>query len=344
MTGVELFSARGWGAPRIPALAVTGDAVLAVAVRRFSRSDRGPSDLVARSSGDAGTTWGPLRVLERGWGRTIDNPTLVVDAGGRIHLLSQRGYRRLRHRVSDDGGLTFGPQRDLTGILGAARGMPFELSRVAPGPGTGARLASGRLVVPAWVSPSRGRRLSPASTIALLSDDDGMTWRVGGVAAGPGGVVRNPTEATATALPDGGVLLGVRQRSRPARAFTRSDDGGETWSPPWFADELVDPVCHAGLATSGHDVVFVGPDGRDAEPLVGGTRVRERLTLHRSADGGRTWGAGRVLDPGPSGYAVIATGGDGTLHVLAERGKLRGTQHWPVALDYRRLAPAELPG
>ncbi|WP_309713301.1 sialidase family protein, partial [Pseudolysinimonas sp.] len=314
---VTLFTGgRGYRAVRIPAIAALDpDHLVVVAVGRRRVSDWGPSDLLLRRSADGGETWSAAERLVRGWCRTVDNPTLVVDRSGVLHLLYQVGYRRLLHRRSADGGRTFSAPVDLTTMLTSIPERDgFVPRRFAPGPGSGALLAAGRLVVPVWASSARGRRHRPSATFTITSDDDGMTWAAGEYAAFPGGAVRNPSEAAIAALPDGGALLTVRQKGDPRRVFTRSTDGATGWSTPHFAPEIFEPVCHAALVAGDGRVFFVNPDSRDSRRprLPDGKAVRENLTLRVSRDDGATWGEARVLDPGPAGYSALAEAGDGT--------------------------------
>jgi len=338
---IELFSAgRGYRAVRIPAIAaLDAERLVVVAVGRRRISDWGPSDLLIRRSDDGGATWSTSEPLVRGWCRTVDNPTLVVDRTGVLHLLYQVGYRRLLHRRSTDGGRTFAPAVDLTAVLtGVPERGGFVPRRFAPGPGAGALLLSGRLVVPVWASSARGRRHRPSATLTIVSDDDGMTWASGDYAAIAGGPVRNASEAAITALPTGGVLLGIRQKGNPHRVFTSSADGATGWSAPVFADELFEPICHAALATVDGSVYFVNPDSRDsARPrLRDGKAVRENLTLVRSDDGGATWGQRIVIDTGPAGYSALAAT-PGALHLVYERGELPRAALWPTSITYRRI-------
>jgi len=52
-----------------------------------------------------------------------------------------------------------------------------------------------------------------------------------------------------------------------------------------------------GTAAAGH-LFYSGPSSASA---------REALVVRRSADGGATWGATRMVDPGPSGYSCLVT-------------------------------------
>lgn len=344
---VTLFArGRRARAVRIPAIAALDDRrIVAMAVRRWRISDLGPSDLLLRRSDDGGATWSPLAVIQRGWWRTVDNPTLVA-ADGRLHLLFQVGYRRLLHRVSDDGGRSFGPAVDLTGVVREAGRPGFRPVTIAPGPGSGAVLPGGRLVVPVWMAASARHR--PSATGTIVSDDGGSTWRAGDLVAGPGGRFPNPTEATVAPVGDG-VLLGFRQRRTDRRVFARSPDGAGEWSPPFEAAELFEPGSHAALASvpsaSGGRLVFANPDSRNspAAALPDGKRARERLTLRWSDDDGRSWGPAELVDAGPSGYVALAADPTGALHILWERGRLRGTGLWPTSIGYLRRDAAGEP-
>ena len=318
---MELFRSGGWyRAVRIPAIAAVGDVVVALAVGRLRNSDHGPSDLLIRRSADGGATWSRSQVLERGWWRTTDNPTVVVDGRGRIHLFFQVGYRRLFQRTSMDAGVTWRARIDRTEVVG--------WGRVAPGPGTGARLVDGRLVVPVWGSSGRG-----SQTTTIVSDDDGETWTAGEVVTRAFG---STSEATVAATPDGGAVMSVRQSEVPSRIVSWSADG-VSWSKAVAVEELYEPVCHAALVAVGDRVAFVNPDSRDApRTLSGGRGPRENLTLRWSSDGGRTWGSRVVVDPGPSAYTSAASSGDG-VHLLWEHGMRHGSWYWPTGIQYVRV-------
>ncbi|CAN5276790.1 sialidase family protein [soil metagenome] len=341
MQDVDLFRSVGrYRAVRIPAIVAVGEhTLLVVAVGRHAISDWGPSDLLMRRSVDGGATWSPQRVLQRGWWRTVDNPTLVVDRAGSIHLFFQTGYRRLWHRVSTDGGASFGRAIDRSAVVRAASTPAFSLDRFAPGPGTGALLQSGRLVVPVWAAS--GRRHRPSVTLTIVSDDEGQTWRAGDLIAGPGGRFPNPSEATVAPTHDGGVVLSFRQRAVRRRVFSWSGDGATGWSRPEVNDDLFEPVCHAALAAVGGRVAFVNPDSRasTAPMLRDGKAPRENLTLRWSSDAGHRWPEQMVLDTGPSGYASLVVDPTDRLHVVWEYGRLPRTAVWPTSIRYRNLQP-----
>ncbi len=342
MGDVELFRSGRWGRSiRIPAIAAVGEGRLVVmAVRRYRVSDWGPSDLLVRRSDDAGIRWSRSQTLVRGWGRTVDNPTLVVASDDSVHLLYQTGFRRLWHRVSRDGGSTFSRARELTAVVRSASYEGFAIRRFGPGPGAGAVLSSGRLVVPVWISS--GRRTRPSATMTIVSDDGGRTWTSGDIVAGPDGPYPNPSEA-AVAAADGGAVMTFRQRTVPHRILSWSPDGATAWSTPTPSVDLFEPACHATVvavtAQGRHLLAFANPDSRHTStPMqADGKAPRENLTLRWSRDGGRQWSPGIVLDAGPAGYAVLASTAMGRLHLVWEQGRKRGTPTWPAAIHYRDL-------
>ena len=241
----DLFLPGRYRAVRIPAIAVVGQRTLvAMAVGRRRLTDFGPSDLLIRRSMDGGQSWGRTRVLVRGWWRTVDNPTLVVDpVGGALHVFFQTDYRRLWQRTSIDGGRTFRPRVDLSRVVRAASTPDFRVDRIAPGPGAAAVLSGGRLVVPVWANQGRGQR--PSVVLTIVSDDHGRSWQPGEIIAGPGGEFPNPTEASVAPTADGGAVLSFRQATVPHRVFTWSPDGATRWTAPRAVPELYEPVCQA---------------------------------------------------------------------------------------------------
>ena len=50
------------------------------------------------------------------------------------------------------------------------------------------------------------------------------------------------------------------------------------------------------------------------------TSARERMTIHRSDDGGGSWSAGQVIHAGPSAYSQLVQLPNGSMAVLFEAG------------------------
>jgi sialidase-1 len=80
-------------------------------------------------------------------------------------------------------------------------------------------------------------------------------------------------------------------------------------------DELVEPVCQAGLIGFRRVprtlLVFSNPASTE----------RRNMTVKLSADEGKTWPAARLLHPGPAAYSSLAVLADGRIACLYERGE-----------------------
>jgi sialidase-1 len=306
---------------RIPALIVSAKGVLLAFCegRRTGADDSGDIDVVLRRSFDGGKTWSPLQVVADEGGDTIGNPTPVVERkSGAIFLLLTRNPGRVTESQIIQGSA---PPRSVwitrSTDDGATWAKPVEITSevsrpdwtwYATGPGNGIQLRSGRLVVPCDHNTREGGRYSHV----IYSDDRGATWNIGGIAD------EKTNESSVAELKDGSLLLNMRSyHGRNRRAIQRSRDGGLTWSPLQFDGALIEPVCQASLVSA----VPAGkrPDGRLLFSNPAAT-TRTRMTVRLSRDGGRTWSASRVIDPGPSAYSSLAILSDGAVGLLYEHG------------------------
>lgn len=314
---------EGYAQFRIPCLLCAGGALLAVCEARRSCDDWAVIDLLLRRSRDGGRSWGPPEVLAEGTARglTVHNPVLIDAGGGAVHFLYGIGYARVFYRRSDDAGRTWSPAREITGVFGGFRSAcPWKVAAV--GPGHGIRLRGGRLLVPVWLSDASGWRHGPSQVATIYSDDGGAAWRSGELLP-PAEDVFSPSEAQAAELDDGRVLLALRTHNiaRPReelrrRAFAVSEDGAGGWSLPRLDPALPDPSCCASLLR------LPGAAGEASRYLFcnpASTVRRERLTVRMSADGGRSFGAGRVLCASGAAYSDLAAGNDGEIYCLYEK-------------------------
>lgn len=246
--------------------------------RRLGCKDAGFIDVVVKISDNGGRSWGPLRVVATAEaagfaeGGTIGNPAPIYDAlNDRVVLLLTANraadsepaiISRLaadsRHVFalhSADRGESWSAPRNITSTAKRA-GWTWYAT------GAGIQLRSGRLVAPCnhvSTGPSNGRGGGGGAdqadaegerdgyfryaSHALLSDDGGANWRVGGLGASWS------NEATVAELPNADVLLlNARQMAGAKRRIVmRSVDGGESWGHAGYDDELVEPGCQGSL-------------------------------------------------------------------------------------------------
>lgn len=164
----------------------------------------------------------------------------------------------------------------------------------------GAALPGGRIVLPLSDAPDY------TDVFAIASDDAGATWsRPVPVAALAGRAFEEPAPL---ALPDGRVLVLLRENVSGSLWSTRSRDGGATWAPP-APTGLDGYPAHLLRLASGH-VAAVFATRR---PVPG-------IWAALSPDDGATW-----ADPVPlavplphrdCGYPAALPTADGGLHVI----------------------------
>jgi sialidase-1 len=281
--------------------------------RRKSCSDKGPKSLAMRRSLDGGGSWEPTRFLVSDAAAASDGLNLgasVVDArSGTVFVHygvcghSCRPHGSTFILSSADRGATWA-KADITAMVAAAGwGM------INAGPGTGVQLPwdggggggppqyPGRMAVAVW-----GRRLeTPAEAeggvAALLSDDGGATWRLSAVPvlATP---AHAPNECQLAALANGSLLMNVRDARAngcKCRLFTRSDDGGETWTALREQPALTGPVCQGSMISVNDTGGASGGGGSSSSsmPLFYSApqslEAREDGYIKASVDGGASW-------------------------------------------------------
>ncbi|MFI6770046.1 exo-alpha-sialidase [Streptomyces sp. NPDC050355] len=349
---------EGYTSFRIPAVVrARSGALLAFAEGRVSSAaDWGDIDLVLKRSRDGGRTWGPLQVVSRNGAGTAGNPAPVVLAGGRVLLLQvhsaadateariRRGRvppadgRRVWLQHSDDEGASWSDPREITD---QAKLPPWRW--YATGPGHALRLRrgprAGRLLVPANHStpPTRpgddGTEARYNGSHALLSDDDGATWRIG-YTDGDTDLGVAPNETCAAELPDGSVYLNTRTEAAAAwrRADAVSTDGGEHLLAPFRPQAgLAGPVCQGStlhLDGSG-TLLFAGP----AHPAA-----RALMTVRASRDGGLTWRTAHTVGGLPAAYSDLVRLDRDSVGLLYETGDFSAYS----TITFRRI-PVEEP-
>lgn len=323
LTHSHLFEARtsGYTNYRIPGIVTAPDGtVLAYCEARQGRGDDWDLiDILMRQSLDHGATWQPPQRIIRHEDYTdggVHNAVAIADRiTGAVHLLFCRDYAHVYYTYSLDRGRTFAGPAEITSVFDAFR-PEYDWNVCAVGPGHGIQLQTGRLLATVWLSTG-GKAHRPSMVSIIYSDDHGKSWQRGPMVATNKPPILNPSETAAVELADGRVLLNIRSESQTnRRLIALSQDGGESWSAPRFDDGLREPVCMGSLLGLKHTpgaILFVNPDNLQqfiVQP--GGVSCdRKNLTVKQSHDGGRSWAAARVIEPGVAGYADLAEAQDG---------------------------------
>jgi sialidase-1 len=268
---------------------------------------------------------------------TYNNPVLIADRDGSVHMLFCLEYERCFYQRSEDDGLSWSKPVEVTGTFDAFK-KDYAWKVLATGPNHSIQLKTGRLVVPVWLSTGEGGNAHrPSVTATIYSDDRGKTWKAGDIAVPCTEEWNNPNETVAIELTDGRVMLNVRSESKANRRLVvTSPDGATNWSTPRFDDGLVEPICMAGIVRYNHGgqslILFSNPHNLErakgkAEP--GGFRDRKNVSIKLSRDEGQSWSVNKQLEDGPSAYSDLAVTKAGTILCFYGRaGDNRGMTAW----------------
>jgi len=342
---LDLFKAGegGYKQQHIPGIVVTAKgSVLAWCEARRTGGDWAAIDILLRRSTDDGKTWSGAQKISDVPGPkaknpvslrmknvnpqdvTYNNPVLIADRDGTVHMLFCLEYMRCFYQRSTDDGVTWSAPVEITPAFEKFRAA-YDWKVLATGPDHGIQLKNGRLVVPVWLSTGTGGNAHrPSVTSTIYSDDRGKSWHAGEVAIPCTDEWINPNETIALELADGRVMLNARSESKAhRRLITISPDGATGWSTPRFDAALLEPICMGSLvryslaATAGKNrVLFCNPDNLQCakgkeEP--GKNRDRKNLTVKLSYDEGQTWAVTKPVEPGWAAYSDIAVTPRGTI-------------------------------
>ena len=347
---IDLFKVGDLGFQRfhIPGMVVTAKGtVLAWCEARRTDGDWADIRVLLRRSTDDGQTWSaPKEIVEvpgpitknpfalalkktNPKDVTYNNPVLIADRDGTVHMVFCLEYMRCFYQRSDDDGVNWSAPVEITSTFEAFK-KDYDWKVLATGPNHSIQLKSGRLVVPVWLSTGTGGNAHrPSVTATIYSDDGGRTWLAGEIAVPCTDEFINPNETVAVELSDGRVMLNVRNESKTHRRIVvTSPDGATDWSDPKFDDALVEPICMAGLVRYQHDgkslLLFCNPNNltrADGKEESGKSRDRRNVSVRISEDEGQTWTAGRSIEPEWSAYSDIAVTPSGTILCFYGRGE-----------------------
>ena len=356
---LDLFKAGdgGYKVYHIPGIAVTAKGtVLAWCEARKKGGDWDDIHILLRRSADEGKTWGDPKSIADVPGPktknpfslvmknvdpndvTYNNPVLIPDRDGTVHMLFCLEYMRCFYQRSADDGVSWSTPIEITAAFEKFRAA-YDWKVLATGPDHGIQIKNGRLIVPVWLSTGTGGNAHrPSVTATIFSDDSGKTWHAGDIAVPCTEEWINPNETVAIELADGRVMLNVRSESKThRRLITTSKDGATGWSMPKFDDALLEPICMGGIvrfstAESGgkNRILFSNPDNlsrADGKEVPGKNRDRRNVSVKLSYDEGQTWAVNKSVEPGWSAYSDLAVTKSGTIlcfYGRAEKGGFAG--------------------
>lgn len=337
----------GYACYRIPAMVTTAKGtIIAMADGRVSNCGDipNPLDLVIRRSFDNGQTWAPLQVVASYGSDTspsdVDtypyfgitnavqrvaagDAALLLDRGnGRVWALYDNGAYvpgqafnrviKLEMRYSDDDGATWSNAMD---VEANNPGLRPAGSQFLTGPGNGIQIENGahaeRLIFPVYIYGG------PNYSTLIYSDDHGLTWQLGGNAGTGGG------EDQVAETPNGGLLMTMRDAGfaeTGKRYFSRSSDGGATWSAPFTATTnppyILDPVCQGSILR------LTTTNDSNASRLVHANAAhassRVNMTLRISYDEGQTWVVSNQVYASGSAYSALTKLANGDVGLIFE--------------------------
>ncbi len=318
---------------RIPGIVHTSKGtVIIYNEARHEGGDWALMDIFCQRSEDGGKTFGERIYLARGdeKNHTVNNPVMMEDQNGRLHLLYLRDYS-IRdggawHRTSDDDGKTWSEAEDITYAIQQDLHNAFAF-----GPGHGICLSSGRLLVPVWMVLKEAgvadEEHVPSVLTSIYSDDCGKTWQMGDILPlNPD--AKSPNETVAVELADGSVMFNIRSQAK-RRAKAISPNGSDSWNMPSLDFALVDPCCFGSIARAknfpmGDALLFVNCHSENS---------RTNVVLQVSTDNGETWSIKRTLDAERGGYCDIAVDEENErVYVLYE--EKYGHQMYLATLNY----------
>lgn len=304
---------------RIPGLLVTHKGTLLMYHEaRREKSDWALMDILLCRSEDHGVTVSKTMVLANGTEQlpTVNNPVMMQDKCGRIHLLYCQNYGvgdgKIYRRYSDDDGLTWSCPVDITEYT-----APDLRNAFAFGPGHGICTSSGMLIVPVWMVPrsycSPLHAHSPSVVSTFYSKDNGETWGLGEF-LGSSYELQSPNESAIVELSDGRFYLNMRCANF-WRSKAISDNGYSDWYEYAPQKSLIDPICFGSVASykmsDGRSCLFFA----NCESQI----KRVNVVIKVSFDDGKSWEKKCVIDEERGGYVELNTDDkNGKVYVLYE--------------------------
>ncbi|MBQ2712348.1 MAG: exo-alpha-sialidase [Clostridia bacterium] len=320
---IEKNRENGYWIYNIPGILISQKGTALVYYECRHGGDWSVSDIALKISHDGGKSFSQRKTVVSGNGRHTVHAAMMYEKNGALYLLWNEDYHRAYLAKSTDEGETWSAPRDITYVYEELyQKYPWQV--VCQGPGHAIVTKSGRVILGVWMANNSGDRNKHfPSAMATVYSDDGEHFMAGEVIFGDEQFF-NPSESVIAECSDGSFYLNFRQSSEARyRAVTRSASGIGGWSEKSFDLALPDPECAAGLTVAEEKLVFsnCNHDKSTRDP-------RKNLTLRISADCGRTWSKGYLVNEN-AGYSDVAYDSTRkTVVVVYNGGRMEGAEDW----------------
>eukprot|EP01050_Picozoa_sp_SAG11_P005649 SAG11_NODE_406_length_9736_cov_3.229117_1_plen_1784_part_00 len=280
--------------PSVVAVPRTHGVLIFAQGRKFSCSDFGWHDIVLKRSTDGGANFGPMQLIH-----SESSASSYIKMGGAVAIalhthpgtivaLASRNLSDVLMLSSTTAGWSWSPAKNITAEATRADWTGVGDSEL------GVQLADGRIFVTNHHKDANGISYSHA----LMSDDNGESWEVGGS-------VENGAECQAAQCLNGLLLMNMRTNSKNAkRMFSWSHDGRQ-WTKP--IESPFNSRIYAGAHCEGSTVSLQRP-GKESilafsTPFA--TATRTNLSIFTSIGSGKSFEHWRRIDAGMSGYSSM---------------------------------------
>jgi len=329
----------GYACYRIPAIVSNKKGVLfAFAEGRVNNcGDYGNVDILLRISTDNGSHWSPAQKIIDKDQFQAGNSAPVFDftdpryPEGRLFLFfntgnaneydirSGIGERKVWYTTSPNMGLDWNAPIEISSQVHFSKQNAIlnkDWRAHANTPGHGIQLTKGKYKGRLYIAAnhSTGEFKSDASdyqTYGFYSDNHGETWEVSPDINWP-----SSNEAIATELPNGKLMLNIREQNGQSRRriVALSDQGGEIWNEVYIDSALVSPVCQSSIISYSNNketaLLFSGPNS---------TEKRQKMSIFLSRDNGKTWPVVKEVYTGASAYSDLTILDNNQVGLLYER-------------------------